>query len=325
MAATVSFRRPMTVFDELSPDRRAVLQLLLDQGRGYEELAAMLRIERPAVRARALDALSRLAAAAGAPELDREQAEGVGDYLLGQQSASERAATRELLSTSPPARAWAWTVAGELLAGGVREDALPEIPADVAEVDEARDALDARRDAQRRHRGRSKIAAVLIAAAALAVAALVIVLISTGGGSGDGGPSATTATTAATTRTAPLGVLAQADMTSPGGRASATVQVVRQGGALAMLFHGTGIPRHGERSVYAIWLTGAAGPRRLGFVRDQAKADGTLDFVGALPEPLTLARYGHVLMTRETTPDPSRPGTVVLSGPLVRPAAHSAS
>src|SRR5206468_3279744 len=62
----------------------------------------------------------------------------VADYLLAQQSASERAATREFLEGSAAGRAWARVVAGELrpLAG----DALPAVPAEGAEVEEAFDA-----------------------------------------------------------------------------------------------------------------------------------------------------------------------------------------
>src|SRR5687768_12804041 len=131
----------MSRIDDLKPDQRAALQLLLKQGRSYEEIAQMLRIETRAVRERARAALDGLG-----PEdindLALEDQDDVADYLLGQQSASRRAQTRQLLEQSAPARAWARTVASELrpLAG----DTLPEIPAEAAEVEEAFDALDAR-------------------------------------------------------------------------------------------------------------------------------------------------------------------------------------
>jgi len=118
-------RRPMTPIDDLAPDQRAVLQLLIKQGKEYAELAALLRISPAAVRDRAVSALDALGPRDGAPLAAERRAE-VTDYLLGQQSASERQATREFLEGSAAGRAWARTVAGELRPLG--GDALPEIP-----------------------------------------------------------------------------------------------------------------------------------------------------------------------------------------------------
>src|SRR3954470_11372733 len=80
--------------DVLAPDQRAVVQLVLQQDRSYEELAALLGIPTDAVRERAHRGLERL----GAPEdLGPGDLGNVADYLLGQQSGSEREATRSLL------------------------------------------------------------------------------------------------------------------------------------------------------------------------------------------------------------------------------------
>src|SRR3954453_12396680 len=126
----------MSRLDDLPADKRAVLQLLLKQGKSYDDLAGLLRIEPDAVRGRAHDALDRLGPANGADIEEAEQDE-IADYLLGQQTASERASTRELLETSAAGRAWARIVSGELQPLG--GDALPEIPAERAEGDEAFD------------------------------------------------------------------------------------------------------------------------------------------------------------------------------------------
>src|SRR3954451_11838565 len=124
----------MSGIDDLAPDQRAVLQLLLKQGKAYVELAALLRIEPDTVRARAVAALEELGPRDGAP-LAAERRGEVADYLLGQQSASERQATRGFLEGSAAGRGGARVVAGELrpLAG----DSLPEAPAEAAEVEEA--------------------------------------------------------------------------------------------------------------------------------------------------------------------------------------------
>src|SRR3954469_6785097 len=145
---SVSLLRRMARFDELPADQKAVLQLVLRQGRTYAEIATLLKISDAAVQNRALTALDAIGPS-GLEGLDEERQDEIGDYLLGQQSASERAATRSYLEASQSARDWARGVAAELRGAGVAgEDPLPEIPADPAEVDEAFDALHARRAAR---------------------------------------------------------------------------------------------------------------------------------------------------------------------------------
>ncbi len=112
----------MTRFEELPADRRAVLQLLLKQGKSYDELGRLLRIDRHRVRERARDAVLHL----GPPERKDE----LVDYLLGQQTPSQQAASRALLEESAEARSWARGVAAELR--GIGAGDLPEIPAERA-------------------------------------------------------------------------------------------------------------------------------------------------------------------------------------------------
>ncbi len=118
----------MSRLDDLPPDQRATLSLLLRRRKSYADVAAMLDIEERAVHDRAHAALAVLAAPQ-ARELSAEQREQVGDYLLGQRSsAAERLATRTYLEGSPQARAWAHALTAELapLSAGAP---LPEIPA----------------------------------------------------------------------------------------------------------------------------------------------------------------------------------------------------
>src|SRR4051795_2492695 len=149
----------MSGIDDLAPDQRAVLQLLLKQGKAYVELASLLRISPEAVRDRAVSALDALGPRNGAP-LAPERRSEVADYLLGQQSASQRQDTREFLEGSAAGRAWARVVAGELrpLAG----DALPEIPSERAEVDEAFGALQARETRRAEVQRSSKLGGVVV-------------------------------------------------------------------------------------------------------------------------------------------------------------------
>src|SRR3954452_11276422 len=109
----------MSRIDDLAPDQRAVLQLLLGQGKSYVELSEMLRLDPEAVRQRAVAALDELGPRGGDPPGGERRAE-IADYLLGQQAASQRRATRELLESDAAARAWARVVAGGVgpLGGG---------------------------------------------------------------------------------------------------------------------------------------------------------------------------------------------------------------
>src|SRR5207245_182293 len=116
----------MSRLDDLPPDQRAALSLLLRQGKVYAEVATMLQIGERAVHDRAHAALAVLAPRE-ARELTPERREEIGDYLLGQSGGvARRLRARRLLDDSPAAQAWARAVAGELapLASGP----LPEIP-----------------------------------------------------------------------------------------------------------------------------------------------------------------------------------------------------
>jgi hypothetical protein len=115
----------MSELDALPADQRAVLQLLLKQGQTYDQLADLLGIDPNGVRARAHSALAALGGEEGG-RLDPDRRAEVCDYLLGQQTARQREATRDLLGESAAARAWAGDLTGSLrpLAG----DSLPDVP-----------------------------------------------------------------------------------------------------------------------------------------------------------------------------------------------------
>src|SRR4051794_18247756 len=161
----------MSRLDDLPPDQRAVLQLLLKQDRTYEEIAQLLRLDAGVVRERAhraLDALGPVDA-----DLPAERRNELGDYLLGEQSATQRAASRAYLEGSSAGRSWARTVAAELRPLG--GDILPEIPADEAETEEAFGALHAREARREEVQKSSKLGGILLILGAIAVAVVLIV------------------------------------------------------------------------------------------------------------------------------------------------------
>jgi hypothetical protein len=114
----------MASLDSLPPDQRAVLQLVLQRGRSYDEIAKMLSIDRAGVRDRALQAFDALGPSTRVPP---ERRALITDYLLGQLPPRVADDTRERLAESASERAWARVIASELspvATGG----SLPEIP-----------------------------------------------------------------------------------------------------------------------------------------------------------------------------------------------------
>src|SRR6187455_1543681 len=69
----------------ISPDQQATLQLLLERGQSYDDLARLLGDETDAVRGRARAALTELGGA------DPDRNVGLTDYLLGQADPIGRA------------------------------------------------------------------------------------------------------------------------------------------------------------------------------------------------------------------------------------------
>jgi Sigma-70, region 4 len=96
----------MATFDQLSPEQRAIVELVLRQGKTYGELSEMLNLPEGRVRELARDALVELAPVSvrGVEEDWRGQ---LADYVLGQQSGPEATATKGHLRRSEAARSWA--------------------------------------------------------------------------------------------------------------------------------------------------------------------------------------------------------------------------
>lgn len=311
----------MARFDDLPADQKAVLQLVLRQGRTYAEIAGLLKISEAAVQNRALTALDAIGPAAA--DLDDERQDEIGDYLLGQQAASERAATREYLEDSQPGRDWARQVASDLRAAGVAGDELPEIPADPAEVDEAFDALHARREARAQHERSSRLGGILIIVAVLlVVVGGVLVLTGTiGGNDDDGGSDAadvTTTETGSSTANAntQAAVEKQYNLTPPNGgdKPLGVASLVSQSGKRALAVVGQDLPASGH---YVLWVRNGSKVKFLGFfppVTGSGDDKGKLQ--GLVEAPNDLTSYKEMLITREASSTPKTPTKVILKGSL---------
>lgn len=306
--------------ESLDDGQRAALQLLLRRGKSYDEIGQLLRIDPGRVRRRAYAAFDALAPAGGDVPEDRRHE--LADYLLGQQTASQRAATREYLEGSPAGRRWA-RAAAAALAPVAGEDALPEIPAEREEVAEAFEALGRRAARQEEVQRKSQLGGRIIAAGLGLLLALAVILVMSLGGDGGGGGSAATTTTAAPTSTIPgdAQVLVQGDLRPPegsGATAGGQVAIVQfpQTDRFRLALTARGLPPSSSRgSAYGVWFYNSPGSAQfLGFP-DKIGTDGRLDVVVDL-SPDTPS-YRQVLVTRERTSSPTKPGTVILRARLV--------
>jgi hypothetical protein len=307
----------MARFDDLPADQKAVLQLVLRQGRTYEQIATLLKIAPGTVRDRALAALDAIG-----PErvtgLDEDREDEIGDHLLGQQDDAQRAATRAYLATSQPGRDWARAVAAELSAAGLAdEDALPQIPADppAAEAAPAPAGAVARGGEPQRS---SRLGGVLLlVGGAIAIAAVVLVLVNVIGGNDDNGSGSTATEAAATTTTgtdSTADVVAQINLTPPGGgkKPLGVANIVQQSGKRAIAVVGQDLPASGH---YVLWLRNGDKVRFLGFfppVSDTGSAKGRLQ--GLVAAPTDLDSYKEMLVSREASSTPKRPTNIILRG-----------
>src|SRR5258705_12421698 len=117
---------PMATFDQLAADQRAIIELVLRQGRGYDQIGEMLDSPPARVRELARDALAELAPFT-AEFVDPQWRGQLADYVLGQQAGPEAQATRGHLRRSEPARIWAYSLL-DALDDFYADSDRPEIP-----------------------------------------------------------------------------------------------------------------------------------------------------------------------------------------------------
>jgi hypothetical protein len=323
----------MSRLEALPADQKSVLQLLLRQGKGYDDLSGLLRLDASEVRSRAYDALDTLSPGAGGLPAERRQE--ISDWLLGQQGPDEASATRAFLDGSTAGRVWAHGVARELepLAG----DRLPELPAEGAATDEPAPPLATPAPAEPADDepavtpfapapsaapSVSRRGGALLIGGALAVIAIAVVLFLVLSGGDDAKKADSTATQAAgtTSTAAQPQVRAQINLTPPKGapakKALAIVQVVDVNGQTAINAVSQGLPTSNKKAAYGIWAYNSPSQAKLigGFNKQDDK--GHLVFQGAMPKDVDIAAYKDILVTLETSGNPTKPGTIYLRGPV---------
>jgi Sigma-70, region 4 len=342
----------MTPLDTLAPDQRAVLELVLRQGRSYGELSELLAIPEREVRARA-DAGLRALAGEPAAGVDSGR---IADWLLGQQPDADAERTRAAVARSEDARAWAATAADRL---GELGGAVPSVPAaDAADraarprplrdessgdraarprpVRDRSQADGADRAARPRPRrdessgdGADRAAlprssrlggAILIGVVALLVGATLLWIFVLRDDEEDpaSAPPAATATPTAAANANDIVLQGTGE-----SQAQGLMRLIpREGGSVQFAIAAQDVPPNEGREVYAVWFTREGGqPRRLGFAQTPVGEDGILTTGGPQEAdmdkfPNWFATYEKVLITRETSATAKRPGPAVLEGTL---------
>jgi hypothetical protein len=314
----------MSRLDELPPDQRAALSLLLRQRKSYAEVATLLGIPEHAVADRAQVALAVLATRQ-ARDLTPERRKEIGDYLLGQQpGVAERLRTRTLLSSSESAHAWASAVASQLapLAGANLPDIPPVAPGaggpqtlqDLSAASAAAGgAAPASDPSPARPVRSSKLGGAIVLAVLVAAVVVAVVLLS--GGSSGKKSSTTSSTSSTSAKTGPT-VENQISLKPPTGVKSASVGVVdvlAEAGKRAFFIEAQHVPAS-KGFYYAIWLYNS--PHNALALSKSPAVGSTHRLAGGSLLPAAAADYREILLTRETTAHPKQPGRVVLRGPF---------
>ena len=116
----------MATLDQLPAEQRAIVELVLQQGKTYDELAEMLGMPVARVRELARGSLIELAPVSVRAVEDDWRGQ-LADYVLGQQSGPEAAATKGHLRRSEAARSWTRSLL-DSLEGLYPNGSMPAIP-----------------------------------------------------------------------------------------------------------------------------------------------------------------------------------------------------
>jgi Sigma-70, region 4 len=311
----------MASLDELPADQRAVLQMVLQRGRSYDEIANLLSIDRSAVRQRALDACDALTADGINP--GPEQAL-VTDYLLSQLPEQVAGQVYIYLETADDDREWADAIADRL--APLASKPLPDVPVaaplrsdqpavvDVPDMPHERPASMPAAPAPARKR--LLIGGLSFAAVILAVG---LVALLTSNGSSPPKPRriythTPTGKTTTRTNTGPQ-ILGALNLTSPVGATQTlgVAQVVRDDGVVGIVIDAQGVPANSSHNAYGVWLYNSATSNKfVGFDPNLVGSNEKLAIEG--PLPTDAGDFKRLLITLETRQHPKAPGEVVLAG-----------
>ncbi len=311
----------MATFDQLSPEKRAIVELVLQQGKTYPELADMLGMPESRVRDLARDALVELAPVSvrGVEDDWRGQ---LADYVLGQQSGPEATATKGHLRRSEAARSWARSLLDSLeqlyVNGSV--PAIPEGERGRGARRPAAAAVSAPSESAGTPRGLSTADPIvrrrLFAGAGVAALVLLLAILvwPVGVLTGDDDESATAGSDDAAQPAAETST-DQGQPAADGGPAGIAI-VIDRSGKKQLLVQAARLAPSGENEGYYVWLYNSPEDARSlgGQVTDQ---QGTYQAVGAFPADY--AKYKFIDVTKQpigNSTNVKHSGESVLRGPM---------
>jgi len=312
----------MATFDQLSAEQRAIVELVLQRGKSYDELADMLGMPETRVRELARDALVDLAPVS-ARRVEEDWRGQLADYVLGQQAGPEATATRGHLRRSEAARTWARSLLDSLEQLYPNGD-LPAIPESERGARQrglrkagppAAAASAGAAPPPRGETGASADAAVMrrriLAAGGAAALVLVVVLLwpiglLTGGDDNGSEPQATGATSS----------------TSQQSKGPAGIAVILgQGDQRALRVDATNLVPSTKQFAYQVWLYNS--PKDAESIGIQVTDKrGTYQGAGALPKDY--AKFRYIDVSREPIDrNQAHSGNSVLRGrmPTLRKAS----
>jgi hypothetical protein len=279
----------MATFDQLSDEQRAIVELVLQQGKSYDELSDMLGLPEARVRELARDALVELAPVS-ARGVEADWRGQLADYVLGQQAGPEATATRGHLRRSEAARSWTRSLLdsleqlypnGALPAipegeRGLRRGAAAAAPAAGAGAAEPRALTPADAAAVRRRR--------LVTAGGVAVLILVAVLLwPIGVLTGDDDDGSEASPTATTGGQAPAGDgQAQAGDGQIPTQTQGSAFITKRGNATQMVVQATGLEPSTRDTAYQVWLYNSNDDRK-SMGATATDQQGSLQAVANLP------------------------------------------
>ena len=308
----------------LTDEQRAMLQLLLEGGQGYDDIGSLLGIPPDQVRSRARDALREMGGA------DPDAQVQLSDFLLGQADPIGRADAVRHLQNDPEANALAnaphHPAAPDRAAGLAARDPGPEgrpaAPRRVRPRPRARlpppapgrprQARVGRRPDHGAVRGaRSSKRGNQMLAIGVAVAALVLIGILAiagvfGGDDGDGGGGSQTETTAAGGDTGDLTIVRLSPPRAPRARAARRCSR-RPRTSPCCRSTSPGWLRPAQDNIYIVWLYNS---ERAAFplARDRVTENGNLTGAAAIPTEIIplLPQFGCIDVSLASTRDTER-------------------
>jgi hypothetical protein len=290
----------------LSADQRAMLELLLQRGQSYDDLASLLDLPPSEVRARARAALTELGGA------DPDRNVGLTDYLLGQADPIGRADAARHLKEDPEDHALAAKLAAslQLLVTGAELPKLPPEPgagrfarrapagAQTAEAAEPVAAGQPGRARSWLSELTSSQTRLMVAGTSAAVIVIAVVLALTGafGGDGNDGSAATTpdSTTAGdeTIQRVPL-------KPAGGGDAKGTATFgIATGDQAYVDLDVANLEAAPEGKIYVLWLMISASqayplqpfqPKQDGTFSDRAPIDASVSAIAARTQAVNVS------------------------------------